>query len=104
MLHLADGSIFVGSNIENASYGLTICGERCAIWNAVAHGYRTFTTLVCVTRDGGTSCGACRQVIAEFAPNATLYFCDTNGKIFYQVTVKDLLPHTFTFEPPTSKL
>jgi cytidine deaminase len=63
-----DGRIFTGCNIENASYGLTVCAERVAIWKAVSEGVRGFTTLVVVadTPQPTSPCGACRQLIWEF--------------------------------------
>lgn len=64
-----DGNIYVGCNIENISYGLTVCGERCALFNMVSSGCKKFSAMVCVTcaNEVTTSCGACRQVMAEFA-------------------------------------
>jgi len=72
----ADGTIFTGCNVENASYGLTICAERNAIWAAVAAGCREFQALAVVTSSGDTPypCGACGQVIAEFCgPSFPVY-------------------------------
>ena len=70
-----DGRVFTGANIENASYGLTVCAERVALWNAVSQGAREFVALVV---DGGSRaaapCGACRQVLAEFAPDLMIRF------------------------------
>ncbi len=63
-----EGRVFTGCNIENASYGLSICAERTAIFAAVAAGAREITAVALVTADGGTPCGACRQVLAEFLP------------------------------------
>lgn len=66
----ADGTVVAGCNIENASYGLTACGERVAVWTAVAAGHRTIRAVAVATpaTRGATPCGACRQVLTEFAP------------------------------------
>jgi len=64
----ATGRIFTGCNIENASYGLTVCAERVATWSAVAAGETTILAVAVATHNGATPCGACRQVLAEFAP------------------------------------
>ena len=96
---LADGKIFAGCNVENASYGLTICAERNAIFAAVASGVRRIQAiaLACVdaTADAPAAsrmpCGACRQVIAEFATADMPVYVDGVGAL----TVADLLPHAF---------
>jgi cytidine deaminase len=97
----ASGAVYVGCNVENASYGLTICAERSAIFAAIASGAsRPFARLAvsCIDAPGSTPCGACRQVIAEhFAPDAPI-IVDGLGEF----TIKDLLPHAFTLE--TSEL
>ena len=62
-----DGSTSTGTNVENASYGATVCAERVAIWTAIATGARRITAMAVVTQDGGTPCGMCRQVLYEFA-------------------------------------
>jgi cytidine deaminase len=94
-----DGRVFVGCNVENASFGLTICAERNAIFQAVTQGYRAVRAVVVFTStDKPTApCGACRQVISEFGPEAEVYcFCKTDASLHYNMT--DLLPHSFTAE------
>ena len=66
----ASGKVYTGVNIENASYGLTVCAERVAIWKAVSEGEREIKAVAVVTSNSVTPCGACRQVMAEFAPKA----------------------------------
>jgi cytidine deaminase len=89
------GKIFTGCNIENASYGLTVCAERVAIWKAVSEGETEFEALAVATNIGGSPCGACRQVMAEFAPNMPVLIADLNGQIT-PLSVADLLPLAFT--------
>ncbi len=96
-LRSADGTIYTGCNVENASYGLTICAERNAIVHAVAEGARQFDAIAVVTENGVTPCGACRQVLAEFGPEMTIIVSDTSGhRHFY--AMRDLLPAAFTPE------
>lgn len=94
-----DGRVFVGCNVENASFGLTICAERNAIFQAVAQGYKAVRAVVVFTPTDkpAAPCGACRQVISEFGPEAEVYsFCETDASLHYNM--KDLLPHSFTSE------
>jgi cytidine deaminase len=89
-----DGTIYTGCNVENASYGLGICAERNALAHAVSCGATHFTAVAVVTDNGVTPCGACRQVLAEFAPQMTVIVADTNGN--RQVySLSDLLPAAF---------
>jgi cytidine deaminase len=76
----ADGTIFAGCNVENASYGLTICAERNAIAQAIAAGARDFTAVAVVSENGVTPCGACRQVLVEFGPEMTVIVVDLRGR------------------------
>jgi cytidine deaminase len=94
----ADGRIYTGCNVENASYGLTICAERAAVFNAVAAGQRQFELLAIATAGGASPCGACRQVLAEFAPELPILLVDVNRpKAVVEVSLKDLLPQGFRF-------
>jgi cytidine deaminase len=94
-LRAEDGRIYTGCNVENASYGLTMCAERNAVAHAVAEGARRFDAVAVVTENGVTPCGACRQVLAEFGPEMTVVVSDTAGnRIVYSIA--DLLPAAFT--------
>ena len=90
----ADGKVFTGCNIENASYGLTVCAERVAIFKAVSEGYRKFRAIAIVTSDCSYPCGACLQVMAEFAPNLTVIVSDSKKKTRI-VKLKELMPKAF---------
>ncbi len=91
-----DGRVFTGCNIENASYGLTNCAERTAIFKAVSEGVRELAAIaVVVDRDTwALPCGACRQVMAEFAPDLTLYLAGPGGQS-RTVKLAELLPMSF---------
>ncbi|MEK6259218.1 MAG: cytidine deaminase [Planctomycetota bacterium] len=71
-----DGQIISGCNVENASYGLTICAERNAVFAAVAQGHRRFQAIALATVGGATPCGACRQVLAEFCDDLPILIVD----------------------------
>ena len=89
------GEIFRGANVENAVYPLTICAERAVVFNAVSAGEREFEAMVVVTRDGGTPCGSCRQVMAEFGLDLIVLIADKKGKIHHETTAAELLPNSF---------
>lgn len=93
-----DGAIYAGCNVENASYGLTICAERAAVCAAVAAGARKIRKAVVVTDSDppGAPCGACRQVLAEFGLDMEVTAIGPAGRM--QWTLRDLLPAAFTRE------
>jgi cytidine deaminase len=95
-LESADGTIFAGCNVENASYGLTICAERSAVVSAISAGHRRFRRMVLVSDASVpiTPCGACRQVLAEFAPDLPVESCAGDAVLTW--TVRELLPAGFT--------
>ena len=89
------GRIYDGVNIENAAYPLTICAERTAIFKAVSNGEMKFSAIAVVTKDGGTPCGSCRQVMAEFSPDMLVIVADAEGKVITEQKLSDLLPGAF---------
>lgn len=93
----ASGKIYTGCNVENASFGLTVCAERNAIFKAVSEGEREFTAIAVVTANGGSPCGACRQVMHEFMPpEAPVLLADAELENVRTATVGELLPDGFT--------
>lgn len=93
----ADGRVFAGCNVENASFGLTVCAERNAIFTAVGAGARQISALVIYTPTDApvTPCGACRQVLLQFGRDAEVA-CVCAGAQRLQFGASDLLPHGFT--------
>ncbi|MCK9556975.1 MAG: cytidine deaminase [Candidatus Cloacimonetes bacterium] len=91
----ADGSIFCGCNVENASFSLTICAERTAIFKAISEGHRDFKAIAIYVDSDKTfpPCGACRQVISEFAPDIPILYANWNETI--ESTMDKLLPGAF---------
>src|ERR1044072_1125354 len=90
------GRVFTGCNIESAIYGLTVCGERVAIWKALSEGERKFTELAIVadTETLTPPCGTCRQIIWEFAKNATIILGNLHGET-EGGSIRELLPGAF---------
>jgi len=90
------GKVYTGCNVESASYGLTVCAERVAIWKALSEGERDFTDLVVVadTESLTPPCGTCRQIIWEFAKHARIVLANLNGQS-EEVSIRDLLPRAF---------
>jgi cytidine deaminase len=89
------GAVVTGCNIENASFGLTVCAERVAIWKSVSEGETDFLALAVVTSIDGSPCGACRQVMAEFALDMPVIIADLQ-QVHRIATVAELLPGAFT--------
>ena len=97
-LQTKNGRIFTGVNVENAAYPHTICAERVAIFKAVSEGERDFDVMAVVTDNGGSPCGGCRQVMAEFGLDTVVLIANGKGEVQKEVTVKELLPEAFTPE------
>jgi cytidine deaminase len=93
----ADGAIHSGANVENASFGLSICAERAAIFQAVAQGARRIDALVIYTPTAGATmpCGACRQVLQEFGPEALVVTCTDDDRAERSYALTQLLPDAF---------
>jgi cytidine deaminase len=89
------GLIFQGANVENASYGLTCCSERVAVFKAVSEGITDFVAMAIATKDGGFPCGACRQVLNEFNSNLIILITNENGHLVRETTLSALLPEAF---------
>ena len=91
------GAVVEGCNVENCSYGLTICAERTAAVSAVAQGLVDWKAIAIASVGGVAPCGACRQFLAEFAPNLIILLVDsTSEKPTVSVSLTDLLPNSFT--------
>src|SRR5512136_1967495 len=90
----ASGKVYTGANVENASYGLAICAERTAAVKAVSDGDRDFLAIAVVTENGGTPCGACRQVLNEFGQDMRVLIAGENGK-YQAYQLPELLPASF---------
>ncbi|MCC6499691.1 MAG: cytidine deaminase [Anaerolineales bacterium] len=97
-LRTKTGKIYTGVNVENAAYPQTMCAERVAIFKAVSEGEKEFEAISVVTDNGGSPCGGCRQVMAEFGLDTVVLLADKDGKLVKETTVKELLPEAFTPE------
>lgn len=89
------GASFTGCNIENVSFGLTICAERVAVFKAVSAGETEIELLALSSPGGAAPCGACRQVLQEFNPTMTVILGDALGREVSRTSLKDLLPVPF---------
>jgi cytidine deaminase len=99
------GEIITGANVESASYGLTCCAERVALFAALTSGKRDFVAVAVVARaqGGAMPCGACRQLLAEYAPNAAVWVADSRApNKVREFSVKELLPAAFAEVPRDS--
>jgi len=96
-LQTSSGRVFTGCNVENASYGLTICAEQVAVGRAVAEGERNFDAIAIVSKGGVMPCGACRQVLAEFNPDLRVIVADLEGSQGHnrEFRLSELLPEAF---------
>ena len=89
-----NGEVIHGCNIESKAYPTTMCAERVAIYSAVSRGLKKFISIAVVTQDGATPCGACRQVMYEYAGNIPVYIADLDGNENC-IQLNELLPHPF---------
>ncbi len=94
-LRTKSGRIYTGVNVENAAYPATICAERCAVVKAISEGEREFEVIAVVTENGGSPCGSCRQVLAEFGLETVVLLGDGKGRLLKETTVGQLLPDAF---------
>ena len=97
-LRTKTGHIFTGVNIENAAYPHTMCAERVAIFKAVSEGEKEFEVIAVATDNGGSPCGGCRQVLAEFGLDTLVLLANGKGELLKEMTVQELLPEAFTPE------
>jgi cytidine deaminase len=95
-LRTKSGRIFTGCNVENAAYPTGMCAERVAIFKAVSEGEREFDVIAVATSNGGSPCGGCRQVMAEFGLDTVVLIADGEGRLIQEATVAGLLPGAFT--------
>jgi cytidine deaminase len=98
-LETSDGAVYGGCNVENGTYGLTVCAERVAVWKALSEGVRRFRAVAVVTDapEPTPPCGACRQILWEFAGDIDVVSSTLQGKI-KRFKMHELLPEPFTFE------
>ncbi len=91
----ASGRMYSAANVENAAYPLTICAERAAIFKAISEGELKFTAIAVVSSNGGSPCGSCRQVMAEFGLDTLVLIATAEGVLLQEITVGGLLPGAF---------
>lgn len=91
----ASGRIYDGVNVESVAYPTTMCAERVAVFKAVSEGEQRFTAIAVVTSNGGSPCGSCRQVLAEFGLDTLVIIADDQGRVVEETSVAELLPGAF---------
>ena len=98
------GKVFTGCNVENSSFGASMCAERVAVFKAVSEGEREFEAIAVVTDtdDPAMPCGMCRQVLSEFSMDIEVYAANLDGKV-KTTTLRELLPYAFTKEDLNDK-
>jgi cytidine deaminase len=94
-LRTKSGRLYTGVNVENAAYPHTMCAERVAVFKAVSEGETEFEVIAVVTNNGGSPCGGCRQVLAEFGLDTVVLIANGEGKLKQAMTVAELLPEAF---------
>ena len=94
-LRTRTGKVYTGVNVENAAYPTTMCAERVAIFKAVSDGELEFEVISVVTDNGGSPCGACRQVLAEFGLDTIVLIANGKGELLKEITIGELLPEAF---------
>ena len=86
------GKVYLGANVENAAYPSSMCAERVAVFKAVTENDRNFEAMAIVTRDGGSPCGQCRQVLSEFGLDTIFIIAKDSGEIVEESSIRDLRP------------
>ncbi len=94
-LMATSGEIYEGINVENAAYPSSMCAERTAVFQAVTAGERTFLAIAVASSNGGSPCGACRQVLSEFGVDLLVIVVDDQGNVLIESTLSELLPESF---------
>jgi len=89
------GEIYHGVNVENAAYSTSMCAERTAVFKAVSNGELAFSAIAIATENGGSPCGACRQVLSEFGLETLVMVVDSQGEVTLETTIGTLLPEAF---------
>jgi cytidine deaminase len=95
-LRTKNGRVFTGCNVENAAHPSAMCAERVAVFKAISEGERNLEVIAVATTDGGSPCGGCRQVLAEFGLDTMVLIADGQGRLVQETTVAGLLPGAFT--------